>query len=139
MKINISPKQWHVSSKTIFYMFLLLMVIPLFNGFALLTGDGGLHSPYYFVGYSTGFGARKLLGTIFSFILPEYTTHRHLVPYIWCVLLAIFFVVRQLCKCLVSRCQFPFKQQCVTISAFNCSVCSDFLQRFVLLFFSLVR
>ncbi len=92
MKINISPKQWHVSGKTIFYMFLLLMVIPLFNGFALLTGDGGLHSPYYFVGYSTGFGARKLLGTIFSFILPEYTTHRHLVPYIWCVLLAIFLL-----------------------------------------------
>lgn len=40
---------------------------PLMNSFFALMACGGMHSPYYFIGYETGFGGRKLLGTIFNF------------------------------------------------------------------------
>ncbi|MCR4658693.1 MAG: hypothetical protein K5650_00150 [Bacteroidales bacterium] len=78
--------------RLILLMFAVLAVIPLFNGLVLLTEPGGLHSPYYFVGYSTGFGARKLLGTLFTVLLPDYATHKHLVPYIWGALLMVFLL-----------------------------------------------
>lgn len=68
---------------------------PLITCFNTLTGAGGLHSPYYLVGYETGFGGRKLIGTIFSIFLPEYVRHRHIVPIIFMALLmlAISFVI----------------------------------------------
>ena len=57
-------------------------------------------SLYYFVGYDTGYGGRKLIGTIFSFILPEYVEMRHIrvvllgVNLIMLVLFAIFICSR---------------------------------------------
>lgn len=75
----------------------LLFFFPLFNGYGMLTREGGMHSSYYFVGYETGFGARKLLGTVFSWILPEYTTHNDLIPYIFAVLLAIAILFVNYC------------------------------------------
>lgn len=47
---------------------------------------------YYFIGYEYGFGGRKLLGTIFSPLLPEYVGHRQLLPIIWGINL-IFLVL----------------------------------------------
>ena len=79
-------------STIILLLFLALTIIPLFNSFVILTREGGMHSSFYFVGYSTGFGARKFLGTIFSVLLPDYTTHRHLVPYIFGALLTLFLL-----------------------------------------------
>lgn len=60
----------------------LCVIGPLMNCFFNLRACGGMHSPFYFVGYETGFGGRKLLGTIFNFILPEHVQHRHLIPFI---------------------------------------------------------
>jgi hypothetical protein len=56
---------------------------------------GGLHSPYYFIGYETGFGGRKLIGSLFSLFLPDYVQHRHIAPVVFMafILLAIMFVV----------------------------------------------
>lgn len=67
---------------------------PLMNGFFALKACGGMHSPYYFIGYETGFGGRKLLGTVFNYLLPEYVHHRHLIPYILGVIIlnAILFI-----------------------------------------------
>lgn len=79
----------------IIFLAALCFIGPLMNSFFALMACGGMHSPYYFVGYETGFGGRKLLGTIFSFILPEYVHHRHLIPFIFGVILmnAILFIV----------------------------------------------
>lgn len=73
----------------------LCFISPLESCFKSLMGIGGLHSPYYFVGYETGFGGRKLIGTIFSIFLPEYVQHRHVVPIIFIsfLILAISFVI----------------------------------------------
>ncbi len=35
-------------------------------------------SYYYFIGLDTGFGGRKLMGTLCQWLLPEYVEHRHL-------------------------------------------------------------
>lgn len=48
-------------------------------------GYTSIGSHYYFVGFETGFGGRKLLGTIFHWILPAYATWSNLRPYIICV------------------------------------------------------
>jgi hypothetical protein len=60
-----------------------------------MRGGGGLHSPYYFIGYETGFGGRKLIGSLFSLFLPDYVQHRHITPVVFMafLLLAIMFVV----------------------------------------------
>lgn len=49
----------------------------------------------YFVGYDTGFGGRKLIGTIFGWMLPEYATADSLLPITLtaCVLIALLFVL----------------------------------------------
>ncbi len=39
-------------------------------------------SAYYFVGYETGFGGRKLLGTLYGLVLPEFVTWSHLRPFV---------------------------------------------------------
>lgn len=62
-------------------------------------GYTGIGSYYYFVGYETGFGGRKLLGTLFHYLLPAYSTWSHLRPYIIGINLAlvalfILFVAR---------------------------------------------
>ena len=78
------------NNKVMLALLSLLFVFPLFNDCViLLCRDGGLHSSYYFVGYETGFGARKLLGTLFSLMLPDYTTRKDLIPYVFAVLLFI--------------------------------------------------
>ncbi len=47
----------------------------------------------YFVGYATGFGGRKLIGTIFGLFLPEYVQKRHILPIVFgtSVLMVILF------------------------------------------------
>lgn len=39
-------------------------------------------SAYYFVGYETGFGGRKLLGTLYGLLLPDFVRWTHLRPFI---------------------------------------------------------
>ena len=39
-------------------------------------------SAYYFVGYETGFGGRKLLGTLYGLVLPDFVRWTHLRPFI---------------------------------------------------------
>ncbi|MBP3762480.1 MAG: hypothetical protein J6I49_01215 [Bacteroidales bacterium] len=39
-------------------------------------------SVYYFVGYETGFGGRKLLGTLYGLVLPHQVGFQHLRPFI---------------------------------------------------------
>lgn len=81
------------------YWIPLLLVLcflgPLIHCFFVLIGPAWIHSPYYFVGYETGFGGRKLLGTVCSWFLPEFVRHRHLVPFIlsFFVLLVGLFIV----------------------------------------------
>lgn len=70
---------------------------PLVNTLFKLLGCGGLHSPYYFVGYSTGFGGRKFLGWLVSLLYPSVDVfhHHHLVPFVFgafCVLVILFVV-----------------------------------------------
>lgn len=90
MAQNPRTQETRKSNRIMLALLSLLFLIPLFNDLVLLAcRKGGLHSSYYFVGYETGFGARKLLGTLFSPLLPEYTTHGDLVPYIFAVLLTI--------------------------------------------------
>lgn len=79
----------------------LCLVGPLMNCFFNLRACGGMHSPFYFVGYETGFGGRKLLGTIFNFILPEQVHHRHLIPFIMgVVVLNLILFATYIYKCL---------------------------------------
>ncbi len=50
-----------------------------------------IHSGYYFVGYETGFGGRKLLGTICNaliFNMGGYVGHREFLPLLWGALVA---------------------------------------------------
>lgn len=49
----------------------------------------------YFVGYETGFGGRKLIGTLFGWMLPDYTTAADLLPIVLTanILLAILFIL----------------------------------------------
>lgn len=68
-------------------------LVQCFN--ALMRGGGGLHSPYYFIGYETGFGGRKLIGSLFSLFLPDYVQHRHIGPIVFMafLLLAFLFII----------------------------------------------
>lgn len=45
-------------------------------------GYTSIASHYYFVGFEFGFGGRKLLGTLFHWLLPAYATWSDLRPYI---------------------------------------------------------
>ena len=48
----------------------------------------------YFVGYETGFGGRKLIGTLFGWMLPDYTTAASLIPITLtaCLLISLLFI-----------------------------------------------
>ncbi len=72
----------------------LSFISPLIICFNTLIGAGGLHSPYYFVGYETGFGGRKLIGTLFGLFLPENIHHCHITPFVFFafLLLASLFI-----------------------------------------------
>lgn len=50
-------------------------------GYSCNNGSMGT-SAYYFVGYETGFGGRKLLGTIYGLLLPDFVRWTHLRPFI---------------------------------------------------------
>ena len=50
-------------------------------GYSCNNGSMGT-SAYYFVGYETGFGGRKLLGTLYGLLLPDFVRSTHLRPFI---------------------------------------------------------
>lgn len=50
-------------------------------GYSCNNGSMGT-SAYYFVGYETGFGGRKLLGTLYGLLLPDFVRWTHLRPFI---------------------------------------------------------
>lgn len=50
-------------------------------------------SYYYFIGYDTGFGGRKLLGTVMGFLLPGYVTYSEIRPIILGVSLLMLFLM----------------------------------------------
>lgn len=67
-------------------LLLLVALLPTFinildYGYSCFSGKLGT-SAYYFVGYETGFGGRKLLGTLYGLVLPDFVTYHHLRPYV---------------------------------------------------------
>lgn len=60
----------------------------------------GNYSLYYYVGYETGFGGRKLLGTICSLFFPEHITAH----FMWGVILCAVCVMIALFVWFVTRC-----------------------------------
>ena len=136
---SVGNESWMNDRKATIALTALVIAIPLFNGFVRLTDGGGLHSPYYFVGYSTGFGARKLLGTVFSAILPHYTTHWHLVPIIWSVLLAIFLLFARFVRKVINDCEAWKKKLCTSIHTGYGGVSGFFLQHFAMFYACVVR
>ena len=60
----------------------------------------GNYSLYYYVGYETGFGGRKLIGTICSWLFPEHITAH----FMWGVILCAVCVMIALFVWFVTRC-----------------------------------
>lgn len=58
----------------------MLCMLPSFIDMFRMSNDIPYSMPIvnYFVGYETGFGGRKLIGTLMRFILPDYVELRHL-------------------------------------------------------------
>ena len=75
--------------------FLALALLPavLSSIFFSFGNIGGQHSPYYFVGYSTGFGGRKLLGTLIEPLLPAHVGHREMLPILYSVHLVVYVLL----------------------------------------------
>lgn len=95
MTIIKTIKQIAHSRYTMPFLLLMCFISPFVKCINTLRGGGGIHSPYYFIGYETGFGGRKLIGTLLSPFLPEYVQHRHIVPIILIafIVLSIAFIV----------------------------------------------
>lgn len=65
-------------------MLVLLFIPQLVQMVTFSLGDiTSIYHNYYFVGYETGFGGRKLLGTIFGWFFSGYVGHGKLLPVIW--------------------------------------------------------
>ena len=92
------PSKDHRKNNYILPLIILVPLLPaLVESFTLSLGNiSSFYQLYYFIGYDYGFGGRKLLGTIFTHILPDYVGHRQLLPIIWSiniVFLLLFVVV----------------------------------------------
>lgn len=67
-------------------LLLLAALVPTFFAvidYAYSCNNGNMGTgAYYFVGYETGFGGRKLLGTLYGLVLPDQVRWTHLRPFV---------------------------------------------------------
>ena len=75
------------------FVILFPLLPALFKTLVASFGDiSSYYQLYYFIGYQYGFGGRKLLGTIFSHMLPYHVGHKQILPIIWSIN-AIFLIL----------------------------------------------